>query len=110
MPVFLVHLVLFEWQYLVFETVSFSFKFKIQSTLDIPSLITQSIVSKNTVRTFSYLYFNSCHLKLLISQSKFSGTREFTLRYQQFEMYLQFEISRVGYISVPFLFCHFTKK
>ena len=28
------------------------------------------------------LCFSSCYLKLLISQSKFSGTRKFTLRYQ----------------------------
>ena len=28
------------------------------------------------------LHFISCYLKLLLAQSKFSGTRKFTLRYQ----------------------------
>ena len=35
-------------------------------------------------------------LKLLISQSKFSGARKFTLRYQQFETNFVFKILRVG--------------
>ena len=41
-----------------------------------------------------YVHSNSCYLKILISQSKFSGTRKFTLRYQYFEMIIDFEISR----------------
>ena len=37
--------------------------------------------------TFNTLYRKvKVHLKLLISQSKFSGTRKFTLRYQLFEI------------------------
>ena len=32
--------------------------------------------------------------KLLVSPSKFSGTRKFTLRYQKFELNFDFEISR----------------
>ena len=42
------------------------------------------------------LNFNSCHLKQLKSQSKFSGTRKFTLKYQKFEKNFDFEISRVA--------------
>ena len=42
------------------------------------------------------IYQSQVHLKLLISQSKFSGTRKFTLRYQQFGMNLDFDISTVN--------------
>ena len=50
------------------------------------TLISQSIpdikeYSLDTVHTFC-LHLNSCCIKLLLSQSKFSGTRKFTLRYQ----------------------------
>ena len=41
------------------------------------------------------LQFDSGYLKLLISQNKFSGSRKIILRYQQFEMNIDFEISRV---------------
>ena len=53
--------------------------------------------SKNIVWTISHLslHFKSCYLKLLISQSKFSGTRKFTLRYQQFEIGFDSEVSRI---------------
>ena len=40
------------------------------------------------------------HFKLLISQSKFSGTRKFTLRYHLFEMDFDLEISRADSTSV----------
>ena len=36
---------------------------------------------------FYFMSFNvEAHLKLLISQSKFSGPRKFTLKYQYFEL------------------------
>ena len=43
------------------------------------------------------LNFNFCYLKLVISQSKFSGTRKFTLRYQLFELssILDIRVSKV---------------
>ena len=47
-----------------------------------------------------HLYENVCNLKLLVPQSKFSGTRKFTLRYQLFEMNFDFEISRVDFIRL----------
>ena len=54
-----------------------------------------------TVLTFySYSIFNSSHIKLLISQSKFSGTRNFSLSYQLFGMNFEFEISRVDVYTV----------
>ena len=42
------------------------------------------LISKKEFRNILYFYFhfNSFYLKLLISQSKFSGPRKFTLRYQ----------------------------
>ena len=53
------------------------------------------------------------NLKLLVSQSKFSGTRKFTLRYQYFGMNFDFEISRVDstiflYVSSPCLYSFFS--
>ena len=52
------------------------------------------IKSKNIVWTHLLFYFHfSCYyLKLLTSQSKFSGTRKFALRYQQFGMNFDFDI------------------
>ena len=44
------------------------------------------------------LRFNSRYLKLLVFQSKVSGTRKFTLRYQEFEININLEISRVDRI------------
>ena len=40
--------------------------------------------------------FSSFYLKLLISQSKFSGTRKFTLRYQYLEMNFNFDLMFLG--------------
>ena len=59
----------------------------VQSILDISNFDISRYhpVGKKVVliETFPYFYFhfNSFYLKLLISQSKFSGTRKFTLRY-----------------------------
>ena len=52
------------------------------------------LISENIVWTnfLFFLHFNSFHLKLLVSQSKFSGTRKFTLRYQYFELNSDFEV------------------
>ena len=36
-------------------------------------------------------------LKLLVSQSKFSGTRKLTLRYQSFKINFDFEISQADF-------------
>ena len=44
---------------------------------------------------YFYLHFSICYFKLLIPQSKFSGTRKFTLRYQQFGKTVDFELLRV---------------
>ena len=52
--------------------------------------ISQKLISQSTVlyriqcgqSSYFSLHFNSCYLKQLIPQSKFSGTRKFTLRYQ----------------------------
>ena len=49
------------------------------------------------------LNFNSSYLRILVSQSKFSVTRKFTLRYQQFGMSFNFEISRVGCILIEII-------
>ena len=38
---------------------------------------------------------HSCYLKLMISESKFSGTRKFTSRYYEFGMTFDFEITRL---------------
>ena len=43
----------------------------------------------------SYLYSKSLYLKLLVSQSKLSGIRKYTLKYKLSEMNFVFEISRV---------------
>ena len=54
---------------------------EVQSVLDISNFD----ISKTIVKTdsfFFHLHLNSCYFKLLIYQSKFSGTRKFTLRYQ----------------------------
>ena len=44
------------------------------------------LITMNIVWNISYfslhVSFQTCYLKLVISQSKFSGTRKFTLRYQ----------------------------
>ena len=45
-----------------------------------------------------YLHFNFYNTKLLISQSKFSGIRKFTLRYQYSGMNFHFEISKVDFV------------
>ena len=62
------------------------YEHSIQSTLVISNtgISKYSLLSKNTVYTdfLFYIHFNFCYLKLLISQSKFSGSRKFTLRYQ----------------------------
>ena len=57
------------------------------------------ITRVDCITYFIYIIINSCFLKLLISQSKFSGNRKFTMRYQQFGMNFKFEISRVERIS-----------
>ena len=71
----------------------------IQSTLDSSNtdILKYHPILKIQFRLFSYfhLHFKSSHLKLLISQSKFSGTRKFILKYQQSGMNFDFEISRV---------------
>ena len=51
--------------------------------------LSSSLISKNIVLT-PFLHFNFCFLKVLISQSKFSGLRKFTLRYQYFELVLNY--------------------
>ena len=51
------------------------------SNIDISRYLPYHHYILDTFPTF-YLHFNSCFLKLLISQSKFYGTRKFTLRYQ----------------------------
>ena len=63
------------------------------------------LISKNIVQTELqfYLHFNSCYLKLLLSQSKFSAIRKFTLRYQWFGKNFNFEITRVGSIRNYFI-------
>ena len=50
----------------------------------------------------SYYKFglNSFYLKLLISQSKFSGHRKFTLRYQLFWVNFNFEISKMNVLGI----------
>ena len=61
-------------------------KLSIHSTLDISNtdISKYRLISKNIewTRFLLLINFNSGYLKLLISQSKFSGTRKFTLRYQ----------------------------
>ena len=43
-----------------------------------------------------FFHFNSCSLKLLVSQNNYRGTRTFTLRYHKFEVAPYFEIARVN--------------
>ena len=45
-------------------------------------------------------HLNSYCPKLLVSHSKFSGTRKFTLRYQWFETNFYFDLSRITYICI----------
>ena len=76
---------------------------KVQSNLDCSNTdVSKYHKSKNIVWTHSlfYLHSNSCSLKLLISQSKFSGTRKFTLRYHKFVMSVDFEISIVDCMHI----------
>ena len=66
----------------------------IQSTLNISDTDISSypFISKNTIWTYFlfHLHFNFRDFKLLISQSKFSGARKFTSRYQWFGMNFNF--------------------
>ena len=56
----------------------------VESTLHISkTVISKYLREHNSDTSPTFLrQFNYCYLKLLISQSKFSGTRKFTLRYQ----------------------------
>ena len=60
------------------------------------------IMTENVVLPYSPFLFYIFHLynrKLLISQNKCSGTREFNLKYQKFGMNFHFEIPRVDCTS-----------
>ena len=69
------------------------------------TLISQSVLLYQRMQfkliSYFYLHFKSCYPKLLISQSKLSGTRKFTLRYQLFGMNFDFKISIVDCFSFP---------
>ena len=71
----------------------------VQSTLNISNTDTSkhSLISKKTVWNIFYdsLIFSSGYRKLLLSQSKCSGSRKFNLGYKYFEMTSDFEISRL---------------
>ena len=69
--------------------------------MNFPYLKVFSYIKEYSLDIFSYfsLEFHSCNLKQLIFQSKFSGTRKFTLRYQQFEINFNFEIWRADCIT-----------
>ena len=53
----------------------------ISQTLISPNIFLYQRIKVGQISYFS-LHFSFCHLKLLISQCKFSGTRKLTLRYQ----------------------------
>ena len=62
--------------------------------------ISKYYIKEYSLDTFPnfHLNFNFCYLKLMICQSKFSGTRKFTLRYQYFGMNFCSEIPRDDYM------------
>ena len=72
--------------------------FEIQSTLGSSNtdISKYRFISDNIIWMYFLLLFSFQLLlpQLLISQSKFSGTRKFTLRFQKFGMNFDFEISR----------------
>ena len=74
----------------------------IQLTLFISNIYLSKYLSRH-IKNKVWINFPFCvltvHPKLLIFQSKFSGTRKFTLKYQDFEMNFDFEISRVVWIN-----------
>ena len=69
----------------------------ISQTVISQTVMSQIVISQSTLlyqRHMSYFIFILA-FKLLISQSKFSGTRKFTLKYQLFGINFDFEISIV---------------
>ena len=55
----------------------------------------QHLMTWKTVGSLRSILKVEGHPKLLISQIKFSGPRKFILRYQQFGMNFDFDVSRV---------------
>ena len=68
--------------------------------LNLVTSSTDKVPNDVKIKAWTYfifsLHISSCHLKLLVFESKFSGSRKFTLRYQQFEMNFDFETSTVA--------------